>query len=418
MRRILVPSVFLLLISFAAAEAMAMSTEEFGNEPLQAGDRDTGTVRLLNDVHRVYAFWRMSDTQYYFRGDTAALNNALRNFAAIKAETHEVVLRPGQGVVKSKGGKEVQFNWNLINGSIPGDQLIGGSGPLVLTAYVGGDILFEKIEIPKGVKVLDERLEAHGFTAADGHVLEGKVYDVATRRPVAARVRLEGVAETVADPQGRWVLKKVPAGTFRVVVEADGYVPRVVGDALLDGQPRWHSFDGGLSRPAPVSGLITDDAGKPLPGAKLELDEVVTGKEGYYVSPQGYVFKSDAAGRFHLDLVPAGSARIWLRESGYCLVPRGCQPITMPIKEVALRVTKPGRVHVTLEFAGKDRPARYYLDIQPEGGNAIGTYGGGGEFDTKRPIIFDGVRPGRYVLHGRTIEVKSGQTTEVKLSAK
>ncbi|MGA2615981.1 MAG: carboxypeptidase-like regulatory domain-containing protein [Thermoguttaceae bacterium] len=404
MNRILIPSVFLFLISFAAAEAMATAQEEFGN--------------TANDVHRVYAFWCMSSTQFYYRGDTAALNNALRNFAAMKAEAHEVVLRPGQGVVKSLGGKEVQFNWNLIRGSIPGDQIIGGSGPMVLTAYVGGDIPFAKIEIPKGVKVLDERLEAHGFTPADGHVLEGKVYDAATRRPVAARVRLEGVAETVADPQGRWVLKKAPAGTFRVVVEADGYVPRVVGHALLDGQPRWQSFDGGLSRPAPVSGSITDDAGKPLPGAKLELNEVVSGAEGCYVSPQGYACQSDADGRFRLDMVPAGSARIWLRESGYCLVPRGCQPITMPAKEVALQVTKPGRVHVTVDFAGKNRPASYSVYMEPEGGNAIGTYGGGGEFDTKKPIIFEGVRPGRYVLHGHTIEVKSGQTTEVKLSAK
>ena len=154
-------------------------------------------------------------------------------------------------------------------------------------------------------------------------------------------------------------------------------------------------------------------------GPDSDLLSLESGAEGcYYVSPQGYVCKSDADGRFRLDMVPAGSARIWLRESGYCLVPRGCQPITMPAKEVALQVTKPGRVHVTVDFAGKNRPASYSVYMEPEGGNAIGTYGGGGEFDTKKPIIFEGVRPGRYVLHGHTIEVKSGQTTEVKLSAK
>ena len=45
------------------------------------------------------------------------------------------------------------------------------------------------------------------------------------------------VAEAKADAQGRWVLKKAPAGWVRVVVEADGFVPRVAGYARFDEQP-------------------------------------------------------------------------------------------------------------------------------------------------------------------------------------
>jgi hypothetical protein len=60
MNRILVPAVLLFLISFATTEAMAMAQEEFGNKPLQTEDGTPGTLRLLNDVHRVYAFWCMN----------------------------------------------------------------------------------------------------------------------------------------------------------------------------------------------------------------------------------------------------------------------------------------------------------------------------------------------------------------------
>ena len=60
------------------------------------------------------------------------------------------------------------------------------------------------------------------------------------------------------------MLKKAPAGWVRVVVEAEGFVPRVAGHARLDDQPRWQSYDIGLARSAPVSGRVIDEDGKPM----------------------------------------------------------------------------------------------------------------------------------------------------------
>ncbi|MGA2615985.1 MAG: hypothetical protein ABSF26_00165 [Thermoguttaceae bacterium] len=72
-------------------------------------------------------------------------------------------------------------------------------------------------------------------------------------------------------------------------------------------------------------------------GPDSDLLSLESGAEGcYYVSPQGYVCKTDAAGRFRLDLVPVSSARIRLRESDYCLVPRGGRPFpTRPVSSRA-----------------------------------------------------------------------------------
>jgi len=107
-----------------------------------------------------------------------------------------------------------------------------------------------------------------GFTPADGTVLEGKVVDLAAQKPLAAaRVKLELIepqakggykytvaAEAACDTQGHWLLKKVPAGWYRVIVDADGFVPRLAAHAQFDDQPRWHSYDSALARPRQYPG--------------------------------------------------------------------------------------------------------------------------------------------------------------------
>ena len=60
--------------------------------------------------------------------------------------------------------------------------------PARIDVYTGGGIDWAKIKVPKGLKVVDERLQTHGFGPDDGTVLEGKVSEVVTGRPVAGRV--------------------------------------------------------------------------------------------------------------------------------------------------------------------------------------------------------------------------------------
>src|SRR5262249_1864319 len=155
--------------------------------------------------------------------------------------------------------------------------------------------------------IIDQRMESHGFKLTDGLVLEGKVIDLATKKPLAARMRLQrvepqpkggyqytAVAEATADAQGHWVLKKTPAGWLRIVIEADGYVPRVVGYAQFDNQPSWHSYDCGLLPAAPISGRVTDDAGQPLADATVRIQDVASDLGGRYESPNDYSANTDA----------------------------------------------------------------------------------------------------------------------------
>ena len=86
----------------------------------------------------------------------------------------------------------------------------------------GAQIRWTDVTVPQGVDLVDEQLEAHGFTLADGVVLEGKVIDLATKQPIPARVLLQQrigtvsedkptnytlASQAVADAQGHWILK-------------------------------------------------------------------------------------------------------------------------------------------------------------------------------------------------------------------
>lgn len=428
-----------------------------------------GAAAIFNHSARI-AWWEgppFGGGQWHAecRGDAQTLRAVLADFAKLDVKIKRVIVRDGVGhsfwlnpnrEPSKQAAARVDWifmvwqtaNWERLR-KLPGDlnptdpHDVDKGPPAQIDVYTGGGLRWSDVIVPVGLQVIDERLEAHGFTSADGIVLEGQVVDLATQRPVAAQMRLQRVepqpkggyrytvvAETVADVQGRWVLKQAPAGWHRVVVEMDGYVPRVVGYAQFDDQPCWHSYRGGLSHPAPVSGSITDDAGEPLADVEVRLGDVVSGADGRYESPHEYRSQTDANGRFHLEQVPIGSATIWPHKAGYCRPGLG-QPITTPAKDVALHMMKSARVRVTIDFAGRDRPAGYIVHMAPEGGEAVGKWSGSGNIDAENHLSFDDVPPGRYVLHGQpnpsaanehteplTIELKGGQTAEIKLSAK
>ena len=72
--------------------------EGFGNEPIGSANYGDwpNIMAVINDTHRVYHTWVNGSEHFYFKGDTEALNAALKNFAAIKADRRTVVLRPGK----------------------------------------------------------------------------------------------------------------------------------------------------------------------------------------------------------------------------------------------------------------------------------------------------------------------------------
>jgi hypothetical protein len=163
----------------------------------------------------------------------------------------------------------------------------------------------------------------------------------------------------------------------------------------------------------------------------VRIQGVTTSSGAGYESAQGYTLKTDKEGRFKTDQIPVGRATIWVYKPGYCRPGLGL-PITTPKEDIKLTMIRAGRIVVTVEFGGKVRNGEYMVHIEPEGGLAVGKYGGAGNISTdKNQITFDNVPPGRYIVRGRpnpgadnqqtdpvTIDLKGGKTAEIRLKAK
>jgi hypothetical protein len=258
----------------------------WGTGPVEDHFGLTGAAAILNHPARIQLWDHDGEYHGEYRGDAKALSAVLIDFAKLDAKHKRVVLHDGIGqsdleanfvrdpAKRAARALDWMFTfWNARDWKqLPGRDA-DNCPPPKIDVYTGGNLHWSDVTVPEGIEVIDERLEAHGFTLADGIVLEGKVIDLATRQPLAARIRLERderqskgrftvVGEAVADAQGRWVLKNAPANWVDLIVEADGYVPRNIGFWGVDDQPGWHFYDCELSRPAPVSGGVADEAGK------------------------------------------------------------------------------------------------------------------------------------------------------------
>jgi protocatechuate 3,4-dioxygenase beta subunit len=442
-----------------------------GNKPIRDPGWPKGAAAIFNTQARI-AWWEgppLGGGQWHAecRGDAKTFNAILAEFAKLEAPgkrllvhdgvTHSFWLNPNREPAKRDGARVdwIFMVWQpshharigpLLRRAGSGATPAGGQDPAAqIDLYIGGNVPWAEVVVPKGLEVRDERMESHGFLASDGCVLEGNVIDLATGKPLVANVRLERLeaqpqggyryptaAEAKTDSQGHWTCKKAPEGHHRLVVEADGFAPRVIGYVQIDDQPRWQSFDtSSLVRPATVTGRVTDDAGRPLEGVDVRITGVVDEGGGRYDSPQDDAsLKTDAEGRFRTVRVPTGEATVWIHKSGFCRPGLGLT-IKLPSQDVALQMIKAARLRVTVEFPVFDRPKAYIVQIEPEGGSRVGSWGGSGNIDDKDQITFNDVPPGRYVLRGQpnpssadqhsesvTVELKGGETTDLTLPAK
>jgi hypothetical protein len=458
----------LLLAAFPFQEAHALIRGDAGNRQVHDPGWPAGAAVIFNHPARV-AWWEgppFGGGQWHaeYRGDAKVFNAVLADFAALDVKTKRIRLHDGVGASfwlnpnrEPDKQADARIDWifmiwqpaswehlrTLPTDLNPTDPADAGTGaPAEIDVFTGGNLRWSDVKVPEGLEVTDLRLEAHGFNQADGIVLEGKVIDLDTKAPVPARMRLERiepqptggyryvpVSEAAADGQGHWVLKGAPAGWHRIILEADGYVPRVAGYAQYD-QPGWHPHDSGLARPGPVSGRVTDDAGQPLEGVEVSIRNVAASDGRSYEAPGSGASRTGADGRFRVEAVPIGRGSVWVHKPGY-VRPGLPGPIPLPSEDLHLSMVQATNVRVTVDFTGAERPGGYLVQIEPEGGSTVGSWGGSGNIDADNRITFRDVPPGRYILRGQpnpsrgnqqtqpvTVDLKGGQTTEVTLRAR
>jgi len=188
MRKVLLwtSAVLAILSSLTTERAWGLGDETIGNEPLNEANYTEwkGIMPVINDKTRVYSNWVNGNEHFFYRGTTVELNAALTHFAKIEVKSHEVLLRPAPGLAHTFDRKEIPYNWELhIHGGISKHLLTLDKGDEVwnkdprLTIYVGGEIDLAKLEIPKGVTLLDiptlSKRVAAGLAASKDKTVRG-----------------------------------------------------------------------------------------------------------------------------------------------------------------------------------------------------------------------------------------------------
>jgi hypothetical protein len=466
--RQLLPTLTPLLLSLLAwHSAFALITGGKGNEPIPNPGWPEGAEKIFNHEARI-AYWvgpPFGGGQWHaeYRGDTKTLNDLLADFARLDVKSKTIVVHDGVGrsywlnpnrepEKKDAARMDWSFmvwqpeNWERLRKLPPEFSPVAGSKedspPSQIEIYTGGNIQWGEVKIPEGIKVIDQRLEAHGFKPADGIVLEGIATDAEAKLPIAgARMRLERVepqkvggyhyepvATAQADEAGRWVLTKAPAGWHRIIVEADGYAPRIAGHGRFDEEPRWHSYNNSMSRIAKVTGNVFDDEEKPLAEVTVRLTGIVSHDGSNYELPGNASVVTDARGYFEFDNVPIGKARATVHKQGYVRPGLGL-PVELPGEGVSLNMTRSAELKVTVDFSDMPRPEAYIVHVRPEEGEEVGSWGGSGNIDADNQITFRNIPPGKYVVQGMpnpgsekeksrpiTVDLKAGEVNGITIS--
>ncbi len=465
MSRIIAATLFVLAL--VPSSAFALITGGVGNKPMTGHGWPVGAEAVFNDKGRV-AWWEgppFGGGQYHAecRGDAKALSTVLADFAKIEVKSKKVILHDGTGHsfwLAPNGEKEklkdAQVDWvfmiwraeswshlHKLPAGLNPTAADDDSPPSTIDVFTG-NLKWSDVVVPPGLRVVDNRLEAHGFKATDGDVIQGLVIDLETKKPLAATVqfqRIESqtkggykytvVREMKTDASGKWVSKNTPTDWLRIVVLAEGYVPRLGGYLRGDDQPGWQMNETSLARAVAASGKVSDDAGAPLKDVNVRFDDMVAAAGGgHYESPDGFEFKTDENGNFRATAIPAGKANIWIHKAGYMRPGLG-SPVTTPANDIALTMSLSAQVDVTIDFGDRKRTGDYMVSIAPFGGEKVGSYGGSGNIDAKNKISFKDVPPGKYTFIGRpnpgslndtaepvTIDLKGGKTEAITIKAK
>jgi hypothetical protein len=131
-----------------------------GNDPQSAANykKWPGLVEVVNQESRVTLVWCNGNEDCFYQGDTAALNQAIREFAKVDLKEHRVVILP-----QSKA-KNQPYTWRLhiVNGiaasrftDVPNQNEFYDVEP-ALYVYAGKNIQLNQLIIPDGMNVLGE----------------------------------------------------------------------------------------------------------------------------------------------------------------------------------------------------------------------------------------------------------------------
>ncbi|HEX8915965.1 MAG TPA: carboxypeptidase-like regulatory domain-containing protein, partial [Humisphaera sp.] len=269
-------------------------------------------------------------------------------------------------------------------------------------------------------------------------VVKGEAYDLTTSKPVAgARVTLtknaDGkqveVAAATADADGRFEVTKVPPGDYQVVAAAEGRATRLLGYAHF-GTDTLKRYTVQLSPAVELKGSVTDDAGRPVANLAVRAESTMAVDGRGYLTPSPPAATTDAQGRFTLAGLPKGYCQVFVSGGGYHQADL-LKVHAVPTENLTIRVGATGSIGgKVVTPAGGPPKAPYIVNLTPEGGNKVSSYGGSATLGPDGTFRFENVPPGRYTVTARpnpgrtlegidpnakTVDVVAGRTAAVEI---
>lgn len=478
-------AVVLVICGLAAAQAFALILVG-GSDPMTDPGWPFGVLKLANLPSRV-SWWEGPPfgggeyhLEYTCKG-TDEFNEALQMFAAIQIPklTRTVMSTTGEILAESQARLPLLV---VHEGQGPQQRFSGTgnagekAGPIVWTTTVwvpanwyqlfnhpkshwesshpnfrqpvpvpqidvyvgkGSSIDWDKVKVPQNVRVIDKRGKTASSQPAHGGVIRGEIYDMTSHRSIEdAEVVLEPVGDKSGsaralkaggDEQGRFQVKDIPAGTFKVLISAgDRYAARQAGTYRNEGGTDYEAVVF-LSPKAAITGTVKDADGKPIRGVKVTVSEVL-GIDGLgYPLASEVSDSTDEDGLFELSGLPKGFVTI--RCSAESMYQKASFELyDVPSDGITIVMTGTGTVRGKVIFKSGPPKGEIHVNIDPAGGSRVGSWGGSARCNPDGSFEFKGVPPGDYELSTtpsflrkddsgvEKITVKAGETVEVKLN--
>ncbi len=443
-----------------------------GNEPIQNMGWPTGAEEVANLPSRLGYMEGppFGGGEYYFKyhcENTAEFNNALQKFGAIQAprtarqslislngdrtrivdENKLLLVVHDQPKDLKPNDKRVDWTFTtwvpenyhrLFNNPnrnlfpdhpnfrqpVPApriDVFVGGSGPIV----------WEKVKIPSNVQVIDKRAKAAPVSVANGGFIRGYVFDMATHQIITdadvilvKRIefrRWEEATRTKTDNDAFFEVRDIPKGYYHIHICAEGYANRNVGVFHNNGHS-YTEFDALLMREAHLRGNVTDTKGNPIPDLKVYGQDIM-GIDGLgYECVDEPSTTTDEEGVFELSSLPGGFTGLRCRGLSLHQETSIFDSYKVPSKpwdkQEDITIVMSGTGVVCGKVIGKDGkpPKRAFIaEIEPKGGNKIGSWGGSMQCKKDGSFEFKGVPPGEYIVIAKPNPMREGEASPPKL---
>ena len=152
--------VVMILASLASTPAWGLGADH-PRQPVNNDKWPRGLAALVNADNRVHGFFVNWEDVFFFKGDTAALNDFLTKYAELPDTRLHVVVHPGRLEVRSPWdtqARDIAGDWKLYASPFTREQVQAEPlkpGPFVtrVDVWLGGSVTLGELRVPGNVSV-------------------------------------------------------------------------------------------------------------------------------------------------------------------------------------------------------------------------------------------------------------------------